>query len=77
MKPEGIDIMIILTKLNGIQFVLNCDMIETISENPDTTIFLTNGNIHLVKESMKDIIELTVEYRRRIFSGLLSGIGDK
>jgi flagellar protein FlbD len=52
-------------------------MIETISENPDTTIFLTNGNIHLVKESMKDIIELTVEYRRRIFSGLLSGIGDK
>jgi flagellar protein FlbD len=76
-EPEGIDIMIILTKLNGIQFVLNCDMIETISENPDTTIFLTNGNIHLVKESMKDIIELTVEYRRRIFSGLLSGIGDK
>ena len=76
-NETGRCIMIILTKLNGIQFVLNCDMIETISENPDTTIFLTNGNIHLVKESMKDIIELTVEYRRRIFSGLLSGIGDK
>ena len=73
---KGKDHMLILTKLNGIPFVLNCDMIETISENPDTTIFLTNGNIHLVKESMKDVIELTVEYRRRIFSGLLGEVID-
>jgi len=69
--------MIILTKLNGIQFVLNCDMIETISENPDTTIILTNGNIHIVKETMQQIIEKTVEYRRKIFSDLLSEIAGK
>jgi flagellar protein FlbD len=68
--------MIILTKLNGIQFALNCDMIETISENPDTTIFLTNGNIHIVKESMQEVIEKTVEYRRRIFSNLLRGVSE-
>lgn len=68
--------MIILTKLNGIQFALNCDMIESISENPDTTIFLTNGNIHIVKESMQEVIEKTVEYRRRIFSNLLRGVSE-
>jgi flagellar protein FlbD len=68
--------MIILTKLNGIQFAINCDMIETISENPDTTIFLTNGNIHIVKESMQEVIEKTVEYRRRIFSNLLRGVSE-
>ncbi|MGI6578183.1 MAG: flagellar FlbD family protein [Eubacteriales bacterium] len=68
--------MIILTKLNGIQFVLNCDMIETISENPDTTIFLTNGNIHIVKESMQEIIEKTIDLRRRIFTTLLHGVSE-
>ncbi|NLM62548.1 MAG: flagellar FlbD family protein [Clostridiales bacterium] len=68
--------MIILTKLNGIQFALNCDMIETISENPDTTIFLTNGNIHIVKESMQEVIDKTIEYRRRIFTNLLKGVSE-
>lgn len=68
--------MITLTKLNGIQFVLNCDMIETISENPDTTIFLTNGNIHIVKESMQEIIEKTIDFRRRIFTNLLHGVSE-
>ena len=66
--------MIILTKLNGIQFALNCDMIETISENPDTTIHLTNGNIHIVKETMQEIIQKSIEYRRQIYSNLLSGV---
>jgi len=66
--------MIILTKLNGIQFALNCDMIETISENPDTTIFLTNGNIHIVKESIQEIIQKTIDYRRQIFSNLIKGV---
>lgn len=65
--------MIILTKLNGVQFALNCDLIETISENPDTTIFLTNGNIHIVKESIKEIIQKTVEFRRQIFSNFVNG----
>jgi flagellar protein FlbD len=67
-------IMIILTKLNGIQFALNCDMIETISQNPDTTIFLTNGNIHIVKESIQEIIQKSIEYRRQIFSNLIKGV---
>jgi flagellar protein FlbD len=66
--------MIILTKLNGVQFALNCDMIETISENPDTTIFLTNGNIHIVKESIQEIISKSIEYRRQIFSNLINGV---
>jgi len=59
--------MIILTKLNGITFALNCDLIETITENPDTTIHLINGNIHIVKESIAEIVQKTIDYRRLIF----------
>jgi len=60
--------MIILTKLNGVEFALNCDLIEYITENPDTTIHLVNGNIHIVKETIKEIIQKTIEYRREIFA---------
>lgn len=61
--------MIILTKLNDVEFVLNCDLIETVFENPDTTIHLTNGNLYIVKESMQDVINRTVSYKHRIYSG--------
>ena len=55
--------MITLTKLNGVSFVLNCDLIEQVSANPDTTVHLTNGNFYIVKK--------TIEYRRDIYRNLL------
>ncbi|MCI2047882.1 MAG: flagellar FlbD family protein [Faecalibacterium sp.] len=58
--------MIILTKLNGIPFALNSDMIETIQENPDTTICLFNKNIYIVKESMQEVIGMIVAFRKQI-----------
>ncbi|MPN01319.1 Swarming motility protein SwrD [bioreactor metagenome] len=62
--------MIMLTKLNGVEFVLNCDHIETIQESPDTTIQLTNGKIYIVRESMQQVVELATAYRKNIFSKL-------
>lgn len=61
--------MIILTKLNGVLFTLNDDLIETMSENPDTTISLTNGNLYIVKESMEEVIKKSIEYRQQIYIG--------
>ena len=43
--------MIILTNLRGNEFVLNCDLIEMVSANPDTTISLTNGTTVIVRET--------------------------
>ena len=57
--------MITLTKLNGVEFVLNCEMIETVFETPDTTIHLTNGNIYIVKEHMQEIVDKTLAFKRR------------
>ena len=55
--------MIILTKLNGTPFVLNCDLIETIEENPDTTIRLVSKNFHIVRESMVEVVEKVIAFR--------------
>ncbi len=63
--------MITLTKLNGVSFVLNCDLIEQVSANPDTTVHLTNGNFYIVKETVDDIVKKTIEYRRDIYRNLL------
>ena len=63
--------MITLTKLNGVSFVLNCDLIEQVSANPDTTVDLTNGNFYIVKETVDDIVKKTIEYRRDIYRNLL------
>ena len=65
--------MILLTKLNDVRFALNCDMIETMQENPDTTIHLNNGNLYIVKESIQEIIDLSISYKRRIMADLIKG----
>lgn len=58
--------MIILKTLRGEEFALNCDLIETISENPDTTMLLTNGKMYIVRESMQEVINKTIQYHQRI-----------
>jgi len=55
--------MIILTKLNDVKFALNPDLIETIEENPDTTIRLVTKNIIIVKEPMQEVTQRIYEYR--------------
>lgn len=64
--------MIKLRKLNDIEFILNCDMIETVLENPDTTIRLTDGNTYIVKESIDEVVSKTIEFKRKIYSNVIS-----
>lgn len=56
--------MIILTKLNGQKFALNFRLIETIQENPDTTIKLSNGNVYIVEEPLETILNLIIMYEK-------------
>lgn len=58
--------MITLTKLNGEEFTLNSDLIETIEKKPDTTIRLTTKQYYIVKEEVEEIIEKIIAFRREI-----------
>ncbi len=62
--------MITVTRLNGKQFVVNAEVIRTVESNPDTTIILMNGDHIIVKEDMKRVVELAVDYGRSL-RGLL------
>jgi flagellar protein FlbD len=58
--------MIRLTRLNGVPLVLNSDLIEHIDITPDTVISLTTGQILRVRESVDEVIQRIVGFRRRI-----------
>ena len=51
--------------------MLNSDLIEIITENPDTTILLTNGKHLLVREKKEQVIDKVVEFKRDTFRELL------
>ena len=58
--------MITVTRLNGKQVVVNAELIRTVEANPDTTITLINGDHIIVKESMDQVVERSVEYGQRL-----------
>lgn len=58
--------MIVLTKLNDQQILLNCAQIEAVELIPESKIVMMNGKFYIVKESAEEIIEKTIEYNGRI-----------
>lgn len=62
--------MIDVTRLNGEEFIVNCEMIESIAATPDTVILLTSGRTVVVQETPEQLLERTVKYRRKIFTEL-------
>lgn len=70
--------MIKLTLYNNSDIVLNADLIELVEHTPDTLISLTTGKKIMVKESVDDVVNRIVTYRRliekknKILSGRIS-----
>ena len=60
--------MIILTKINDVEIVINPDLIEIMQETPDTTITLTTGRKLIVKESVDDIIDKIKIYKKQLLN---------
>ncbi len=58
--------MITVNRLNGKPIVINCDLIESIEETPDTIITMTNQRKLMVSESKDEIVEKVIAFRRRI-----------
>jgi flagellar protein FlbD len=61
--------MIQLTRLNHIPLILNSDLIEHIEVTPDTIIVLTSGEKFVVTETVDEVIDKVVKFRRNIASG--------
>jgi flagellar protein FlbD len=60
--------MILVTRSDGSELLVNPDRIETIEETPDTVLTMADGKKLLVRESAADISERFRAYQRYIRS---------
>lgn len=58
--------MISVTRLNGKTFIINSELIEFLESTPDTVVTLITGKKIIVTESIDEIIEKTVKYRKKV-----------
>lgn len=61
--------MIMLTRLDGRELVVNSDLIVTVEATPDTMVTLTTGDRLLVREPVQDVVERAVAFRYRTMQG--------
>ncbi len=60
-----------LTRLNGQELAVNCDLIKFIEKAPDTVLTLTSGEKIIVRETTEQIVERIVVFRRAVLTGLI------
>ena len=58
--------MVAITKLNEQEMIINCDLIELIESTPDTTITMTTGRKVIVKESVDNLLDKIITYKKRL-----------
>ena len=59
--------MIALRRLNNQPIMVNPDLIESLEATPDTVVTLTSGNKLIVRDTMDEVRERIVEFKRRIY----------
>jgi len=60
--------MIVLTRLNGVGFAVNPDLIERAEATPDTVLVLVDGTRYVVRESLADLLDLVTTFRARVLA---------
>lgn len=60
--------MITLTRLNKARMAVNCDLIERITETPDTILTLVTGDTIVVVETLETVVALVEEFRGRVIA---------
>ena len=67
-RPYKGDVMIEVTKINGVKVLINPDLLELAEETPDTVLTFTTGRKLIVKESRQEVKNLVKSYRKDIFA---------
>jgi flagellar protein FlbD len=58
--------MIILTRLNGEQFAINCDLVERVDAHPNTVLTLVDATKYIVAESLAEVVERVRDFRASV-----------
>jgi flagellar protein FlbD len=58
--------MIYLTRLNKRPVVVNSDLIKFVEDTPDTVVTLVSGEKLVVTETIEQVLNEIIEFRRRL-----------
>ena len=58
--------MIVVHRLNGKEFVVNCELIKFVEATPDTVLTLADNEKIMIKESVEEVIAASRRYRHQI-----------
>jgi flagellar protein FlbD len=61
--------VIYVTRLDGSQFVVNADLIETVEHTADTVIILLDGKKLVVQTHVDEVVNRIIAYRQTIARG--------
>ena len=56
--------MIILTRFNGTELLVNENFIETVEQTPDTVVSMQNGHRYFVKETVAEIYSKSAAFQK-------------
>ena len=60
--------MIILTRLNGDQFAVNCDLVERVEAHPNTVLTLVDATKYIVAESLTEVVDRVRDFRASVLA---------
>lgn len=58
-------LMIKVTRLDGSVLVINSDLVETVEKTPDTVVTLINGHKMVARESVEELVDRVIEFRKK------------
>ncbi|MFZ5640289.1 MAG: flagellar FlbD family protein [Bacillota bacterium] len=58
--------MIKVTRMNGLELVINGDLVEFLEATPDTVITLTTGKKFVLIDTVDEVIQKVIDYKRSI-----------
>jgi len=69
-RPGETRPMIRLTRLNNQPLVVNSDLLKFVENAPDTVLTLVTGEKIIVRETIEQVLDLVIAFRRAILAGL-------
>lgn len=68
--------MIALTRLDEREVVVNVDAILTLEATPDTIVTLSNGEKVTVRETVREVVDRVIAFRRRLRPAIVRPVNE-
>jgi flagellar protein FlbD len=66
--------MIKITRLNGQEVYVNCDLILFIESSPETILTLESGKKITVKETITEVVKRIVEFKAKCYPKVVDAV---